>query len=292
MLGAGDVDATFVPGLGMLGTSLRHRGDEYLSLHGGLDGYAQGHTTGLPLLAPWANRLSTTSYRFGGRRVDLSGAHGLHLDPNGLAIHGTMTAQPDWIVTEVSTRGASAKLRALFAFGEHPDLLASFPFPHDLVIEARVEPRGLVMTTSVVATDESPVPVSFGWHPYLVLPGVDRTKAVLGLPTREHLALDEHMIPTGERVREPAEALPLGRRTFDDGYRMPGTRRLVLSGGDRVVSLELGRGYPFAQVYAPADHDFVALEPMTAPTDALVTGEHPTVEPGERFSARFRIRFG
>ncbi len=50
-------------------------------------------------------------------------------------------------------------------------------------------------------------------------------------------------------------------------------------------------GYPYAQVYAPDDDDVIALEPMTAPTNALVTGgpELPLVEPGETFAASFTI---
>ena len=33
------------------------------------------------------------------------------------------------------------------------------------------------------------------------------------------------------------------------------------------------RGYPYAQVYAPDDDDVIAFEPMTAPTNTLVSGQ-------------------
>jgi galactose mutarotase-like enzyme len=56
------------------------------------------------------------------------------------------------------------------------------------------------------------------------------------------------------------------------------------------VTVELVSGYPFAQVYAPAGQSLIALEPMTAPTNALTTGRSlPLAAPGERFSAVFRI---
>ena len=49
-------------------------------------------------------------------------------------------------------------------------------------------------------------------------------------------------------------------------------------------------GYPYAQVYAPADDDVVALEPMTAPTNALVSGTDLRVlEPGEEHGATFTV---
>ena len=65
-LAAGDLEATFLPGLGLLGTSLRHRGQELLALPGGVAGYRDRHVTGLPLLAPWANRLPEWRYRAAG----------------------------------------------------------------------------------------------------------------------------------------------------------------------------------------------------------------------------------
>ena len=32
-------------------------------------------------------------------------------------------------------------------------------------------------------------------------------------------------------------------------------------------------GYQMAQVYAPAAHDVIAFEPMTAPTNSVVSGD-------------------
>ena len=123
-LRAGDYQAVFLPGLGMLGASLKHRGAELLSLHGGVAGYAQGQPTGLPLLAPWANRLSRRRFRAAGVDVDLRRAR-VHLDENRLPIHGTMTAQPGWEIVRVEP----ARLVARFDYSS-PELLRAFPFPH------------------------------------------------------------------------------------------------------------------------------------------------------------------
>ena len=55
--------------------------------------------------------------------------------------------------------------------------------------------------------------------------------------------------------------------------------------------MRFGEGYGFAQVYAPADDDVIAFEPMTAPTNALVRGgpELPILQPGDHYEAGFRI---
>ena len=47
---------------------------------------------------------------------------------------------------------------------------------------------------------------------------------------------------------------------------------LSIAGGGRRISVEFLAGYRYAQVFAPKGKDFVALEPMTAPTNALVSG--------------------
>lgn len=291
-LSAGELEATFLPELGMLGVSLRFRGEEHLSLHGGLETYIAGHTTGLPLLAPWANRLGGFEYRVGRHWVRFGpDAAGVQRDPNGLPIHGTLAARP-WQVVGLAASRREASLVARFPFGSHDDLLESFPFPHDLEIEAVVTRDRLRLTTSMVPTGRRAVPVSFGWHPYFRLPTVPRRDLVVHLPARHRLELDERMLPTGRSVREPAEEVVLAGRTFDDSYRLGRQRVLALSGRGRRLSVRLGSGYPHAQVYAPEGKAFVALEPMTAPTNALVTGEHPTVPAGGSFSATFEVVVG
>jgi galactose mutarotase-like enzyme len=291
-LSAGDLTATFLPGLGMLGTSLTRAGAEYLSLSAGIDGYAAGHTTGLPLLAPWANRLDGDQYRVGTLTVDLAGAPRVHRDANGLPIHGTLTADTGWELVRVATDPRSAVLVGRLDVGARPDLLESFPFPHELSVEYRLDPVGLTVATTVRATGRRRVPVSFGWHPYLRLPGVRRSALRLVLPARRHLELDDRGIPTGEGHKRPAEADPLGSRTFDDLYALGRDRRLALEGSGRSLRLLLDRNYGYAQVYAPAGENVVCLEPMTAPVDALVTGTCPFVSPGQSFTARFSVAVG
>jgi aldose 1-epimerase len=54
--------------------------------------------------------------------------------------------------------------------------------------------------------------------------------------------------------------------------------------------VEHGPGDPFTQITAPADDDVIALEPMTAPTNALVSGSDLSiVMPGESYEAVFSI---
>lgn len=74
----------------------------------------------------------------------------------------------------------------------------------------------------------------------------------------------------------------------------PGERArwLALGGGGPDVAVVLGDGYRYAQVFAPADADFVCLEPMTAPVNALVAGGYALVPPAESLTARFTLHAG
>jgi galactose mutarotase-like enzyme len=65
---------------------------------------------------------------------------------------------------------------------------------------------------------------------------------------------------------------------------------VALDGDGCRLLVDLDEGYPFLQVYAPAGGDFCCLEPMTAPTNALVTGDHATARAGDRYHAAFSVR--
>jgi aldose 1-epimerase len=290
-LAAGELEATFLPGLGLLGTSLRHRGEELLALPGGVEGYRAGHVTGLPILAPWANRLPAWRYRAAGVEVDLEGLD-LHTDPAGLPIHGTLVAQPGWRLERLAAEADRAVLEAGFDYGARPELLAAFPFPHRLTVTATLQGASLAVATTLAATGERPVPVAFGWHPYFRLPGAPRAAWRLLLPARTHLELDDRGLPTGKAADEPAEADPVGERTYDDLYALgddPAGRRLGLEAAGRRLVVAYGDGYDNAQVFAPPGAEFLCLEPMTGPTAALAAGTTPLVAPGDAFTARFAV---
>jgi galactose mutarotase-like enzyme len=181
-------------------------------------------------------------------------------------------------------------LAARFDFGAHPDLLASFPFPHELRIEASVEAATLRVDTTLVPTADRPVPISFGYHPYLRPPGERRENVRLRLPERRHLELDDRQLPTGRVHVEEAEDEPVGTRTFDDLYELGDDRRLALTGGGRRLVLELGDGYGHAQVFTPPAAESICLEPMTAPVNGLVDGACALAKPGTSFTATFWLR--
>jgi galactose mutarotase-like enzyme len=297
------LEATFLPELGMVCSSLVCEGEELLAQRGGPEAYAQhGSTFGIPLLYPWANRLS--GWDFQGVELHRD-SPGLHVDDaTGLPIHGLLAASPYWEVT----LSEPAALVAGLDYGAHPELLAAFPFPHRLKLSGSVAAARLSIALTVTPTEDTAVPVSFGFHPYL---RCDREQARIELPVRRRVLLDERGLPTGAHEILGSGELdgPLGERTFDDSYDVLATEPVFsVADARRSISIEFvagveaaGRGaaaggagaaagFDVAQVYAPVASDFICFEPMTAPVDALRTGERLRwVAPGSEFTAELAI---
>ena len=272
----------------MLGASLRHRGDELLRRVEDLAAAAaKGSTAGIPLLHPWANRLAGPRYEAAGRTVtlDLSSPL-LHLDGNQLPMHGVGWPLLAWDVYEAKPDRIAARLDWSCA-----ELLAVFPFPHRLEMMVTLRPGGLTVETTLAAGSEGPVPVSFGFHPYFGIPGLPRAQWRLTLPAMRRLATDERGIPSGAEAPVAAFDSLLGATHYDDGFTVPEEHAAFsLAGAGRRITVKFLAGYRYAQVFAPRDKDCIAIEPMTAATNALASGRGlRLVEPGERFRAAFAV---
>lgn len=284
----GTLSATFVPELGMICPSLRLGERELLAKVRGLEDYAaQGKTMGIPLLYPWANRLAHSRYLVAGRETELPNDPGLITrDPHELPLHGVLPSRMQW-TAELAPGGA--RLEAWLHWGEEP-LIGVFPFRHDVRLEAELSNHALTVTTTVTAAAEDPVPVSFGFHPYLRLPG-ERSECRVSLPAAFRLTLDEWGIPTGGRAPLEPREFALLDTSWDAGLALEDPRcRFSVTGPDGARSVELLEGFSFGQIFAPPGSEFICFEPMTAPANALISGDGlPVLNPGEAHRARFRI---
>jgi len=292
-IGDGALEATFIPEIGMIGNSLRHEGEELLFQRDGLDAYREhGSVFALPLLHPFANRLSAWEFELAGEHVKLDPDSPIaHRDgATGTVIHGLLGASPHWKVTDADRNLLTAELD----FAAVPEYMAAFPFAHTVHYVASLAQGTLTVEFTVRSSGERPVPVSFGFHPYFTLPGSDRREWQVQIPVATRAILDDRMIPTG--VSEPVAPGeldgPLGDRTFDTSYpTLHGEDpTFSVADGRRRIALRHVSGYPVSQVYAPENSDFICFEPMTAPIDALISGAGLNwVEPGGEFTASFTI---
>lgn len=280
-LAAGALEAGFAPEAGMVCHSLRHEGEELLTQRDGIEGYVRtGRWMGVPLLYPWANRLSGWEYEALGRRVDLGPLAGdvvVRDRKTGLPIHGVLPRP--WAVVEQTATRVVAELA--------PDegVAAAFPFAHRIRLEADLSPTGLRIATTLEALDAE-VPVAFGFHPWF---DARREDSVVELPAMRRFVLDR-LVPTGETREAPAFRGPLAELDLDDGFGgLADGAVFAVTGGGRRIELRLHSGYPCAQVFAPPEKDLVCFEPMTAPANALRTGAFAVAAPGSPYRAAFTI---
>jgi aldose 1-epimerase len=282
----GELEAAFAPEAGLVGCSLQHRGEELLGQRKGLEEYARsGSTFGIPFLHPWANRLAGFSYAVGGHEVSLDrDSELLRLEEHGLPSHGLRPSSLEW---EVEERGDG--LRATAAF--NGARLEAFPYPHKLAVDVALADDALTLETTVTPTSATSVPIAFGYHPYLRVPGAPRAEWEVDMPVDRRLVLDDNMIPTGEAEMPAFRSGRLDDRSLDDGYELPqNPRPFTVTAAGRTIGVEFLEGYTHAQAYAPAEQDLICFEPMTAPANALISHDGLRLAaPGEPFHAAFRI---
>jgi galactose mutarotase-like enzyme len=286
-LRAGELSATWHPQHGMVCSSLRHRDGELLGQRGGLDAYlSRGSAFGIPLLAPWANRLD--GLRYGDVELDPARVKG---GGEGLPKDGAMAGRA-WAVEEATPTSLIARFDA--SCDGYGDVLAVFPFEHAWRVGVTLTTAAMTVRTELSASGGVDVPVSFGWHPLFTLPGVARGELEVELPVRAESVLDGRGIPSADpNVRPPAwTGGALGERTLDSEYpELDHARDFVLRGGGRELRVTFDTdAYPVGHAWAPEGEAFVAWEPMTAPTNALVSGRGLRhVAPGATFSASFTV---
>ena len=242
------------------------------------------------LLTPWPNRVDHGRYEFGGASYQLD----LSEPKNGNAIHG-LTRWAEW--QPVETGPGRVLLR------HQPHGYTGYPFSLQVDAEYQLSAAdGLRITVSATNRGSRPAPFGNGQHPYFTAGPAPLDEWELELPAGRWLPLNERGIPTGTAqdidgtpvdFRSPH---PIGDTVLD--HALTGLVRAadgrawahVRSAG-RQVSLWAGPGYGWLQVFTSdtlhgeRHRKAVAIEPMTCPPNALVSGDDVIVlAPGESTS--------
>jgi len=231
---------------------------------------------GIPFLAPWANRIEGGGFGANGRWFPFPGGENLlRTDANGLPIHGLLTASSLWEVTRTTADAAAAEVTCLLKFWQHPELMANWPFAHEYDITYRLADGALEIRTEIRNLSAAPMPVSIGYHPYFVLPGVNRSACVAHIPVRLHVETNSKLVPTGEMTpANLSDPVPLAAQKLDDGFTdlvrdSSGNAIFWIEGAGKRIEVTFGPKYPVAIVYAPPGEEFICFEPMTALTNGI-----------------------
>jgi aldose 1-epimerase len=251
------------------------------------------------VLVPWPNRVKDATWWYRDESGSVAQQRLAVTEPaRGNAIHGLLRYAPYLPVLRARdsiTLGATV----------YPQL--GYPFLLDTTVRYVLSADGLSVEHTIVNAGQSDAPVAVGAHPYLKIGGVDTADLVLTLDAATHFEVDERMNVTGEHPVDGTDYdLRGGRRVgdlqLDDGFggvRHDGGRgeHSLTAPDGRSVTLWVDDSFGFVQAFThrsfatlPEGGVAVAVEPMTAPADALNSGQGVRwLSPGETFKTRWGI---
>jgi len=260
--------------------------------------------SGIPFLAPWANRIAGGGFWASGKKYIFNSQLGtVRLDTNNIAIHGMLTASPLWQVSGVGADSESAYVTSRLQFWKDPDLMANWPFAHEYEMTYRLSEGALEVSTTVTNLSSQPMPMVLGFHPYFNIPGIPRSEWTAHVAARKHVETDAHLVATGELTASNLpDQVSLEDHTFDDGFTdlvrdQDRHSTFYVQAGTKKIEVVYGPKYQVAVVYAPPGQSFICFEPMTAITNGINLahdGKYPelqTVAPGAIWKESFWVRF-
>jgi aldose 1-epimerase len=303
------VEVSVVPSIGNFAYEMKVHGQNILYFpYADIGEFA--HRPGqcaIPLLAPWANRITEGGFWANGRKYAFNLGLG-NLNP-ALAMHGVLNNSPLWRVTEAAAGADSAHVTSRLEFWKEPDLMAQWPFAHEYELTYSLAGGVLEVRLTVINLSSQPMPLMVGFHPYYRIPGIPRDEWVARIPARQRVVADAQRIPTGERApMDLPSPLPLKGRTLDDGFidlerDASGRAHFSIEAAGRAVEAMFGPKYPVAVVWEPAPppgqtREFICFEPMTSITNGANLAhqgkyaEFESVPAGGRWTESFWVRAG
>ena len=214
---------------------------------------------GIPLLAPFANRLDEPAFYANGKKYNFDMELGNVRGP--IPIHGYLSGAKDWKMVEAKADGNAAWVTNQLDFYRNPQWMQQFPFAHTLTMTYRLQDGVLEVRTRIENVSIEPMPVAIGFHPYFQLTDSTREDWTLSIGAKTHWLLADNKIPTGET--EPIEkmfpdrhAVPLKDFDLDDVYgdlERDAQGRAVVSvkGKGQQLDVILGPNYKSIVLYSP-----------------------------------------
>lgn len=237
-------------------------------------------------LFPWPNRITDGKYSFGGVDQQLY----LTEPARRNAIHG-LTRWANWI--RLDDGSDPSYVEAGHQLHGQPG------YPHQLELRLRYRlGDGLTVTATALNVGTTAAPYGYGAHPYLSV-GRPIDECVLEFSASEWLEVSpDRLSPIG---LAPVTGSPfdfstgrvLGQFDIDNAFTgLGGEWSVTLSDPDSGARATLSGDTPWMQLYTGAaiGRTALAVEPMTCPPNAFVTGQNLVVlEPGQSHETSFRV---
>ena len=235
------------------------------------------------LLSPWVNRVRNGNYSFEGRNYQLP-----INEPNlGNAIHGLLARKP----FEISQENSKATLSYRYTAEEK-----AYPFPFEMQLTySFTEENIFQLRMTAKNTGEGNMPFACGWHPYFNLTEGNLADWSIRFDSVSKFHSDSQMIPLREENYDASTGVNLGEEILDNVFRLKSIEKHIThfynkSKSESLYIEQSSIDFPFLVVFAPENGNCVAIEPMSANTDAFNTGDGLRIlSPGENFDSTVKI---
>ena len=237
-----------------------------------IDAYrARPARVGIPLLAPWGNRLDEQAFYANGKRYafdmqvgNITGA---------IPIHGFMSLTDQWQIVELKHDDTAAWLTSRLDVYKQPAWMKQWPFAHTIEMTYRLQAGVLEVRTKVVNLSAEPMPVALGYHPWLQLTDSPREEWTVTVPARTRWLLSHQKVPTG--VTEPTDTFFPGFKGALKDYNLDDVfTDLVRDAQGRVTTTVKGRSQQIEITQGPNFRALIVYSP-----NPLNTGRGSQIPP-------------
>jgi len=150
-----------------------------------LDAFVQNSgLNGMPLLAPFANRLDETAFYANGKKYNFD----LELGNVRGPIPGTgfVNGSKAWQLVDFKADGKNAWVTCRLDFYKIPIYMKQFPFAHTITLTYRLADGALEVKTRLDNLSSEPMPAVIGFHPIYELPDGNRDDWTVSVDAKTH----------------------------------------------------------------------------------------------------------
>ncbi len=257
---AAKVTVSVVPSFGNVAIGMTVNGENILRFpFASLDDFKKSPTLcGIPLLAPWGNRLDHQGFYANGKaynfNMELGNVKG------AIPIHGFLTYSTDWKLVEAKADKQAAWVTSRLEVWRQPSSMAQWPFAHAIVITHRLQKGILEVRTRIENLSTEPMPVAIGFHPYFQLTDSPRDEWTISVGARTEWPVASGM-PTGvtrpiEQMFPDPKSVPLKDYSLDNVFGdlirdASGFATMTVKGKKQQLDVSFGPNFHSAVVFAP-----------------------------------------
>jgi aldose 1-epimerase len=251
------------------------------------------------ILSPWPNRVRDARWMLDGTEQ--------HLDITEPALGGALHGLLQFADYEITEQSADAVTLAATIFPQH-----GWPFLVETWVRYELAPDGLAVTHGARNLSAARAPYATGSHPYLRVGDAAIAELELTVQASSYFEVDERLNPVAERpvagtAYDLRTARLVGGLALDTAFGEVQHANVAAGRGD-VAWLSAPNGsrtilwqsteWGYLQVFtthemdsAAGPIDAIAIEPMTAPPDALNSGQGLIwLEPGTTWEGSWGLR--